>query len=362
MTENKSIDPEIWNSLDNGLSIVDSSGLIIDVNDAYCKMFEMERVSLLSKPYTIVFSNEILPELFINFELTLKNGNNSRHFENEVKLWNGKSMYLDINNKLLKNGYPEPVILGIFKDITARKRTEIEFNKLKKHGEKVEEELKSKSENLRQLIMRIENIKEEENTKIAREIHDELGQALTAIKISLTSLSKNYSNDKDIVEHLYLVNSTIDETIKSMRKISTRLRPRLLDELGLLPAIQWQLREFQTRTGIRCILTTSDEDIKLESSISTNLFRIFQEALTNISRHSKASNVKISIFYEPVGMLTMDIKDNGVGIPKNVGEKSGRLGILGMKERAQILGGGLEVISAENEGTEVIINIPLNKV
>lgn len=361
MTDNKLINPEIWNSFDIGLDIVDSSGLIIDVNDAFCKLFAMDKASLISKPYSIVFGNEILPELFINFELTLKNANNSRHFENEVRLWNGKTMYLDIVNKLLKNGNDEPVIMGIFRDITSRKKIEVEVDKLRKHGEKVEEELKNTSENLRQLIMRIENIKEEENTKIAREIHDELGQALTAIKISLTSLSKNYSNDKDIVEHLFLVNSTIDETIKSMRKISTRLRPRLLDELGLLPAIQWQLREFQTRTGIRCILTTSDEDIKLESSISTNLFRIFQEALTNVSRHSKATNVKITIFYEQVGMLTMDIKDNGVGISKSVMETSGRLGILGMKERAQILGGGLEVISRENEGTEVIVNVPINK-
>ena len=362
MLENKFLVTEIWNTLDAGLSIINPSGIIIDVNNAFCKLFEKGNDSLIDKHYTIIYGPEPPLGLLVNPEELVKNNDRICHFENEVLLWNGKSIYLSLEYKLIKNGYQEPVILGIFKDITKQKKTEIEFNKLKKHGEKVEDELKSKSENLRQLIIRIENIKEEENTKIAREIHDELGQALTAIKISLTSLSKNYSNDKDIVEHLYLVNSTIDETIKSMRKISTRLRPRLLDELGLLPAIQWQLREFQTRTGIRCILTTSDEDIKLESSISTNLFRIFQEALTNISRHSKASNVKISIFYENVGMLTMDIKDNGVGIPKNVSEKSGRLGILGMKERAQILGGGLEVISCENEGTEVIVNIPINKV
>ncbi len=358
----KSLIGSYWDYIDEGLRIIDSSGVIIEVNSAFCKMFEMKKESLVGKPMNVAFVEESPADSFAGIIKLLEAKEILKNYEKDIVLWNGKTHPFEISHQLINDNGMEPVLLSIFKDITQKIKAEIQVLELEKRRLKAEEELRIKSENLRQLIMRIENIKEEENTKIAREIHDELGQALTAIKISLTSLSKNYSNDKDIVEHLFLVNSTIEETIKSMRKISKRLRPRLLDELGLLPAIEWQVREFQTRTGIRCILSSSHDDIKLEPTISTNLFRIFQEALTNISRHSKATNVKIGIIQEPVGILTMDIKDNGVGLPKELSEKSGGLGILGMKERAQILGGGLEIISIDNSGTEVIVNIPINKV
>jgi signal transduction histidine kinase len=225
-----------------------------------------------------------------------------------------------------------------------------------------EKELHRKSEKLRQLIKRTQNIREEENSKIAREIHDVLGQALTAIKIETISLSKKFSNNSELVDRLFVVVNTVDDTIKSIREISTRLRPRLLDELGLLPAVELQLREFQTRTGIRCNLSASDENLKLDSTVSTALFRIFQEAITNVARHAEATNVKIRINNSAAktGLLTMEIIDNGIGLPHDYSEKSQSLGILGMKERAQILGGTIDFISAEDWGTAVIVNIPIN--
>jgi len=225
-----------------------------------------------------------------------------------------------------------------------------------------EEELYRKSEKLRQLIKRTQNIREEENSKIAREIHDVLGQSLTAIKIETVSMSKKYSNNTELVDRLFGVVNTIDDTIKSVREISTRLRPRLLDELGLLPAIEHQLREFQTRTGIRCSLTSVDENLKLNSTVSTALFRIFQEAITNVARHAEATNVKVRInnTSSPNCTLTMEIIDNGIGLPHDYLEKSQSLGILGMKERAQILGGTIDFISAEDWGTAVVVNVPTN--
>lgn len=223
-----------------------------------------------------------------------------------------------------------------------------------------EKELKKKSDKLSLLTKRIQVIKEEENTKIAREIHDELGQALTAIKIETVSLSKKYANDQVIVDRLFIVTDIVDDIIKSIRKISTRLRPRLLDELGLIPAIEWHLKDFQHRTGINYSLDASNDSFKLNQSVSNNIFRIFQEAITNIIRHARAKQVSINIHNNSAGKFIMEITDDGVGLPEGYLDKTNSLGILGMKERAQMLKGTVDVLPANNGGTKVLIKIPLN--
>jgi signal transduction histidine kinase len=228
-----------------------------------------------------------------------------------------------------------------------------------KEREKAEQMLKQTTQKLRQLTSRIQTIREEENSAIAREIHDELGQALTAIKIDVAWLSKRYSNDSSIVEGLFNISNTIDETIKSVRKISTRLRPRLLDELGLIPAIEWQVKDFQNRTGIKCELKVPEEEIQLESSISSALFRIFQEAITNISRHSKATTASFSISVDNHGVLAMTIRDNGIGLPDDFMNKNHSLGIVGMIERTQSIKGMLEIKNSNESGTEIFITVPI---
>jgi len=227
---------------------------------------------------------------------------------------------------------------------------------------KAKEELQKKTVLLSELTRKIETIKEEENTKIAREIHDELGQALTAINLEIMWIGKKYSNNSDIVERALLVSKIVNETIKSVRKISTRLRPRLIDEIGLFPAIESQMLEFQLRTGIRCCLNLPAENIEFSPAVSSSLFRIFQEAMTNIARHAKASDIQIDISKNGDDILKMRIKDNGVGL-KEQNNNNGHvksLGILGMKERAIILGGNLDIKSIPDKGTEIVLNIPLN--
>jgi signal transduction histidine kinase len=223
---------------------------------------------------------------------------------------------------------------------------------------KTEEELRKKSEKLRQLAKRVQEIKEAENSKIAREIHDELGQALTAIKIETMSISKKYTNDSELDERISMIVDTVDDTIKSIRSIARRLRPRLLDELGLMPAIQWQLREFQSRTGIRYTLVSSDENIKLHPSVSTALFRILQEAITNVARHSKATSLSV-VISDSNGNVTMNIRDNGIGFRNGALDNGHSLGILGMQERARMLHGNLDFVPVSDGGTEIIVNIPV---
>ena len=224
---------------------------------------------------------------------------------------------------------------------------------------KAQDELSVSTKKLKELTVRLQTIREEENTAIAREIHDELGQALTAIKIDVAWLGKRYSNDSILVEGLMNVSNTIDDTIKSVRKISTRLRPRLLDELGLIPAIEWQVKDFQKRTGIECKMNLPEEELQLDKSISSPIFRIFQEAMTNIARHSKATEVDLDMNIDKNNNLNIIVKDDGIGLPENYLNKEHSLGIVGMLERANSINGSLEIKQNIPKGTEVSVKVPL---
>lgn len=224
-----------------------------------------------------------------------------------------------------------------------------------------EEELGQKTRKLSELTKRLHTIREEENEIIAREIHDELGQSLTAMKIEIMLVSKKAGTDVELLTKLSLVTSMIDDTIKTIRKISTRLRPRLLDQLGFLPAVEWEMKDFQGRTGIACELFVEDENFNFSSVNSTALFRIFQESLTNVARHSKATNVEVTIGTGTRKIIKMVIKDNGIGISDDALKKQKSLGILGMNERALALDGALEVLTPPEGGTEVIFVAPINQ-
>jgi len=224
---------------------------------------------------------------------------------------------------------------------------------------KTEEELKNKTENLSELAKRIQNIKDEENTKIAREIHDELGQSMTAIKIDLMWLSKRYSANYDIVASLHSITETVDDAIKNVRQISLALRPKLLDELGFAPAVERYLKDFESKTGIFYNLNCSENNIKLNPEESNALFRIFQEALTNIARHSDASVVDVEFFNDKNNHFQLNISDDGIGLPKNYEQKKESLGIIGMRERAASIGGFFDIRTSERKGTVINVKLPL---
>lgn len=224
---------------------------------------------------------------------------------------------------------------------------------------KAKAEITKQREELRMLSNRIQRIKEEENIKIAREIHDELGQSLTAINLELMWISKKYSNNIDIVNRMAILSEIVNETIRTVRKISSALRPRLLDQLGILAAIRSYLTEFTKRSGIHCDTELPEGEINLDPILSTSLFRIFQEAVTNIARHSKASSALVKIEIHS-GVLRMTIQDNGIGTNTVNGNSNGySLGILGMKERAILLGGKLNILSQTGSGTEVKLEMPI---
>ena len=216
------------------------------------------------------------------------------------------------------------------------------------------------NDQLRNLSTRLQSVREDERTRIAREIHDELGQQLTGLKMDLFWINKRLDKgQKELQDKIKTMLNLIDETVQSVRKISADLRPGILDDFGLLAAIEWQCNEFEKRSGIKCRLNTKLYDLHCRNDISTAVFRIFQETLTNVARHSAASELAITIKVDVTNLL-IEMKDNGKGITEVEIYSTGSLGLLGMKERAFILGGNLSINGIPGEGTSVNLNIPLS--
>ncbi len=221
-----------------------------------------------------------------------------------------------------------------------------------------EDALQGSLNELRALAARLQSVREEERTRVAREIHDELGQALTGIKLELASLIRELPGDaKQQSNRAESIMKLADETIQTVRRISTELRPGILDDLGLMAAVEWAAEEFQSRTGTNCRLDLPEDDIVIDRERATALFRILQETLTNVARHANATQVNVRLAKEE-GSLILEVHDNGKGISKEELSAGRSLGILGMRERALLLGGRLAVSGAPDEGTTVEVRIP----
>jgi PAS domain S-box-containing protein len=212
-------------------------------------------------------------------------------------------------------------------------------------------------EQLRALSERIEATREEERSGIAREIHDVLGQALTALKLDIAWVARRRGDDPAISGKLREMMSSTDELIASVRRISSELRPGILDDVGLAAAVEWQAEEFGRRTGIRASVSSALGDVQLERGLATAVFRIFQEALTNVARHANATEVRVDLRLER-GRLKLSIADDGVGIAEGL-QRTGSLGLLGMRERARRLDGECVITRREPHGTLVSLTVPL---
>jgi PAS domain S-box-containing protein len=233
------------------------------------------------------------------------------------------------------------------RDITERKRAE--------------EQLRSSREELRALAAHLESVREDERSRIAREIHDELGQALTALRFDVRRLGGSPPDDRQVaLERMQAMTALIDGTIASVRRIATELRPGVLDDLGLGAAIEWQAQEFEARTGIRCSVTMTPTEVDLSREVSTAVFRIFQETLTNVARHANAHDVEIALS-AAVDHVALVVRDDGRGITE--AELAGRrsLGLLGMRERALLLGGDVTIQGQPGQGTTVMLQVPLEQ-
>jgi PAS domain S-box-containing protein len=235
-------------------------------------------------------------------------------------------------------------------DITERLRTEEALLRSEKAA--------LQREQFQALAERLRRAREEERTKVARDLHDQIGQILTAIKLDLTWMSRRLPNLNDeIRDRLRGTIGLLNEGVQSVRTICSGLRPGVLDDLGLAAAIEWQAGEFASRTGIDCAVTVPSGDLSLDGDLATEFFRIFQECLTNVMRHAQASTVRVSL-YEEDGKLILAVADDGIGFRES--DASGSLGFLGMKERAQVCGGSLHIASIPGNGTTITLRVPMN--
>jgi signal transduction histidine kinase len=219
-----------------------------------------------------------------------------------------------------------------------------------------EQRLRASEEKLRALAAHLQSVREEERIHIAREIHDELGQALTGLKFDINSLLKGGCDAQVLAEKTQGLAHQIDRIINSVRRIASGLRPEVLDEIGLSAAVEWQAREFSRRTGVRCTVDISPGFSDPDQERSTALFRIFQELLTNVARHANATKVTVQL--ADGHALTLKVEDNGRGIQEQEFESPKSLGLLGLRERALAFGGSIDVKGQEGKGTAVSVSIP----
>lgn len=357
---------QLWNVLENiadAFIILDTAWNFTYINKKAGRLFRRNHQYLAGKHIWTELPELQRSLLLPAFEKAAQTGNYTvveEYYYNMSHCW------------LCASVYPSPNGLFVFiKDITRIKQAETALQKSEeKYRLLIEQALEAKrnaeiefhksTAHLRELSDHLQNIREIERTNIAREIHDELGQQLTILKMDVSWLQKqlkDYHNDA-VVQRTKDTIQLLNETIKTVRRIATELRPSMLDDLGLVTAIEWQSKEFENRAGIKVTFESNITHLYVEGTIATSLFRIYQEALTNIARHAKATQVysNLQVTNDTV-MLT--IRDDGQGFDMRTLAGKRTLGILGMQERALMIKGRFEITSEEGKGTNIVVTTSL---
>lgn len=261
---------------------------------------------------------------------------------------------------------------GISTDISDRKRLESELKVAKDTLElRVQErtkDLERSRQRLRALTAHLQTVREEERTSISREVHDRLGQNLMAIKFELRKIqaqadpkSQLPTEKKSASEILADIDGLVDLAVVTTQRIAADLRPKVLDDFGLLTALEWETQEFSRRTGIRHSLSLDAGDLDFASEASTTIFRIFQEIITNVARHAGASRIRVAAWIDG-GLFNLEVSDNGAGIQPDEISNMKSLGLLGMSERASLLNGDLEFRGEPGIGTTVTLRVPIRQI
>jgi signal transduction histidine kinase len=235
-------------------------------------------------------------------------------------------------------------VLSLIQDITLRKSAE--------------DKLYQSYEQICALTEHLQNIREEERTHIAREIHDELGQQLTVLNMEVDWLSRKINDQREAIQNkLQEVSGLLDSMVGSVRRISSELRPGILDHFGLAAAIQWQLGEYKKRWDIQTHFIEPEEELEVSLKTKTQLYRILQEALTNVARHADATEITVELAKKG-DLVNLTITDNGAGFDQQKESSKKTLGIIGMKERATLMGGDYKITSEPGKGTKMFFALP----
>ncbi len=337
---------ELFEFSPDGYLVTDSKGVICEANLIAAKMLKVRRDRLLGKPIVLFLPHGIHDHLINQFQaIEDQQGPLAVHrLETQVHPRAGAPFHAAITSSVIRDAKEKQTGLRLLiRDITDAKQRE--------------DELSNSQNELRALAARLQEIREEERNHLARELHDEFGAALTALKLDLAWLKGHIAwAVPEIHERIDAMSKLIDITTQSVSRTATMLRPPLLDDFGLLAAIEWQAHDFQDRSGIECHLTA--EEVELPADRATALFRIFQESLTNVARHAEATKVEISLTKKD-GDIFFTMRDDGKGIPQEKLSSPASLGLLGMRERAYTFGGDLQIESGEGGGTTIGVRIPI---
>lgn len=335
-----------------GAVITDAQGSIRWVNDAFCSIYGYQRDEVLGRNPRILKSGRHDADFYAGFWRQLLQAG---HWRGEV--WNrrktGEVFPVELSIQALRG--PKGHIrrfISVFSDISERKRNEEALQSQRR-------QLEESEGRLRDLAGFLQTVREEERTRIARELHDEMGQALTALRIDLGWLrSKSASLGAATTERVGSALGVVEQSIVSLRRISEDLRPAMLDSLGIAAAVEHHVGQFSQRTGIPCQFTKDREEFDLDSDLSTTVFRVVQEALTNVARHASASAASVQLSQAEDG-VSLNISDNGRGFSGASDRKT--FGLLGMRERIAMLGGCLEIDSEPGRGTHIVAWLPTKK-
>jgi len=249
------------------------------------------------------------------------------------------------------------------RDVTEQRQAEEQLRlakeELTRYSKELESRVKQRTEELRRLSGSVMSSQEKERTAIARELHDELGQMLTALRFEAVWMWERFrESDRNAAERALDMRGLIDKSIDEVRGMSIRLRPGVLDDLGLIAALEWYTTDFEKRTGIACSFSHSNVD-DVQETLATAAYRITQEALTNVARHAQASHTRVALVRWD-GMLTLSVTDNGKGFDSDSQKDVADFGLIGMRERSSLAGGTLEIHSLPGDGTEVIFRVPIS--
>ena len=331
---------ELLNLESDGIFIIDQAGVIVLVNREAEQMFGYAHNALIGRMAASLISehpHEGSKWCGIVSQIRQPQGYG---LEMLVVRQDGSEFPAEISLSVLEEG-TKTGYAAVVRDITNRK---LEEGKL------------------RDLTARLLSIREEERIQVARAIHDEFGQALTGLKMDVAWLRRNLLEDDTAVQaKLRAMTKLIDDTILTVRRISSQLRPAVLDDIGLSAAMEWQLREFEARTAILCKFDQDPGETQLDGDVATAAFRIFQEALTNVARHAAATRVEAGVRVEG-DMLLLHVRDNGRGISDAEANDPKSLGLLGMRERARLVHGEVRIQGAPEQGTIVEVRLPVGGV
>lgn len=306
------------------------------VNSRYEELFGVRNEDIHGKTAYDIFPKETADRLTAVDLKVLAEGR-SFQVEESISQKDGLHTYLSLKFPLLNEHGNIRSLCGIATDIT---------------------ELKEAQDQLRLLSAKIINSQEEERAAIARELHDEVGQILTALRMDAVWIRENLKDKGPaVLERANAICDLIDKSIDDVQGLAIRLRPAVLDDLGLIDALEWYTGEFEKRSGIACTFDVSNVP-PVENTLATAAYRVAQEALTNAARHSYANHVDVAIKYEGE-MLTLSVKDDGRGLDTDVLSESDSLGIAGMRERATLVGGSIDLESQTGKGTCVCLRIPV---